>query len=130
MKFDFKESMKLFWKALGALGLPVLILGGIYGGIFTPTESAAVGIVYALILGFALKELKVKRFTEDPDQFPENIDNGQFHHRGGVPVLLGCIEIPDRNRDFQCIYQLRRWQPGTLSLRTSCSALNCRLFDG
>lgn len=60
MKFDFKESMKLFWKALGALGLPVLILGGIYDGIFTPTESAAVGIVYALILGFALKELKVK----------------------------------------------------------------------
>lgn len=60
MKFDFRESLKLFWKALGALGLPVLILGGIYGGIFTPTESAAVGIVYALILGFALKELKLK----------------------------------------------------------------------
>lgn len=60
MKFDLKESLRLFWKALGALGLPVLILGGIYGGIFTPTESAAVGIVYALILGFALKELKAK----------------------------------------------------------------------
>lgn len=60
MRFDLKLSVKLFWKALGALGLPVLILGGIYGGIFTPTESAAVGIVYALILGFALKELKVK----------------------------------------------------------------------
>ena len=60
MKFDFKLSMKLFWKALGALGLPVLILGGIYGGIFTPTESAAVGIVYALVVGFALKELKLK----------------------------------------------------------------------
>ena len=60
MKFDFKHSLKMFWKALGALGLPVLILGGIYGGVFTPTESAAVGIVYALIVGFALKELKVK----------------------------------------------------------------------
>ncbi|KAF5072009.1 TRAP transporter large permease [Oscillibacter valericigenes] len=60
MKFDFKLSLKLFWKALGALGLPVLILGGIYGGIFTPTESAAVGIVYALVVGFALKELKLK----------------------------------------------------------------------
>lgn len=60
MRFDLGRSLKLFWKALGALGLPVLILGGIYGGIFTPTESAAVGIVYALILGFALKELKVK----------------------------------------------------------------------
>lgn len=60
MKFDLKLSLKLFWKALGALGLPVLILGGIYGGVFTPTESAAVGIVYALIVGFALRELKVK----------------------------------------------------------------------
>lgn len=60
MKFDLILSLKLLWKALGALGLPVLILGGIYGGIFTPTESAAIGIVYALILGFALGELKVK----------------------------------------------------------------------
>ena len=59
-KFDFKYSLKMSWKALGALGLPVLILGGIYGGIFTPTESAAIGIVYALIVGFALGELKVK----------------------------------------------------------------------
>ena len=58
-KFDFVLCMKLLWKALGALGLPVLILGGIYGGIFTPTEAAAVGIVYALIVGFALGELKV-----------------------------------------------------------------------
>ena len=60
MKFDFFLSLKLLWKALGALGLPVLILGGIYGGVFTPTESAAIGIVYALILGFALGELKLK----------------------------------------------------------------------
>ncbi len=59
-KFNFVYSMKMLWRALGALGLPVLILGGIYGGVFTPTESAAVGIVYALIVGFALKELKVK----------------------------------------------------------------------
>jgi len=59
-KFNFKYSMQMLWKALGALGLPILILGGIYGGIFTPTESAAVGIVYALIVGFALKELKLK----------------------------------------------------------------------
>ena len=60
VKFDLVYSLKMFWKALGALGLPVLILGGIYGGVFTPTESAAVGIVYALAVGFALGELKVK----------------------------------------------------------------------
>lgn len=60
MKFDLKYSLQMLWKALGALGLPILILGGIYGGVFTPTESAAVGIVYAVILGFALGELKLK----------------------------------------------------------------------
>lgn len=64
MKFDFRESLHLFWKALGALGLPVLILGGIYGGIFTPTESAAIGTVYALVLGLALKELKLRQLPE------------------------------------------------------------------
>ena len=64
MKFDFKESLRLFWEALGALGLPILILGGIYGGIFTPTESAAIGVVYALVLGFALGELKVSQLPK------------------------------------------------------------------
>lgn len=59
-KFELVYSLKCFWKALGALGLPVLILGGIYGGIFTPTEAAAVGIVYALIVGFWYRELKIK----------------------------------------------------------------------
>ena len=59
-KFDLKYSLKCLWRALGALGLPVLILGGIYGGIFTPTESAAVAIVYALLVGFYYGELKIK----------------------------------------------------------------------
>jgi len=47
-----------FW----ALLTPVIILGGIYGGIFTPTEAAAVASVYALIVGiFVYKELDMKR---------------------------------------------------------------------
>ncbi|MGX0879370.1 C4-dicarboxylate transporter DctM subunit [Roseovarius sp. MBR-154] len=38
-------------KALPALSLPIIILGGIYGGIFTPTEAAAVAVVAALVVG-------------------------------------------------------------------------------
>ncbi len=38
-------------KALPALSLPIIILGGIYGGVFTPTEAAAVAVVAALIVG-------------------------------------------------------------------------------
>lgn len=46
-----------FW----ALLMPVIILGGIYGGIFTPTEAAAVAVVYGFIVGFFIyRELKVK----------------------------------------------------------------------
>ena len=50
---SFKES---FW----ALLMPIIVLGGIYGGFFTPTEAAAVSIFYALIVGvFIYKELKL-----------------------------------------------------------------------
>ncbi|MBC7312776.1 MAG: TRAP transporter large permease subunit, partial [Rhizobium sp.] len=40
---------------------PVIILGGIYGGVFTPTEAAAVGVIYGLLVGtFVYRELKLK----------------------------------------------------------------------
>ncbi len=54
-----EEKLLLTWKALGALFMPVIILGGIYGGIFTPTEAAAVAVVYALILGLATRDQKL-----------------------------------------------------------------------
>ncbi len=53
----FKE----FVSAFPALLAPIIILGGILGGIFTPTESAAVAVLYAFLLGrFIYKELSFK----------------------------------------------------------------------
>ncbi|MEP6971873.1 MAG: TRAP transporter large permease, partial [Betaproteobacteria bacterium] len=43
--------VKATWQAGFALFMPVIILGGIYGGIFTPTEAAAVAVFYALVVG-------------------------------------------------------------------------------
>jgi C4-dicarboxylate transporter DctM subunit len=41
--------------------MPIIIIGGIYGGIFTPTEAAGVAVVYGLIVGiFIYREIKVK----------------------------------------------------------------------
>ena len=41
--------------------MPVIILGGIFGGIFTPTESAAVAVVYALLVSLLIyKDIKIK----------------------------------------------------------------------
>jgi len=45
---------KATWQAGWALLMPVIILGGIYGGIFTPTEAAAVAVFYALIVGVVI----------------------------------------------------------------------------
>ena len=48
------------WQASWALLMPVIILGGIYGGIFTPTEASAVAVFYALIVGMVIyREIKV-----------------------------------------------------------------------
>ena len=57
-KASGKERLAAFKDAFWGLLMPVIILGGIYAGIFTPTESAVVGIVYTLIVGvFVYKEL-------------------------------------------------------------------------
>ena len=46
-------------QAVWALAMPVVILGGIYGGVFTPTEASVVAVVYALVVGlFVYKEIK------------------------------------------------------------------------
>lgn len=51
-----------FKKALPGLLMPIIILGGIYGGVFTATEAAAVAIVYGLIVSvFIYKEIKIKQ---------------------------------------------------------------------
>ena len=58
---SFKLFLKAFWDAKWALLMPVIILGGIYSGIFSPTEAGVVSCVYGLIVGlFLYKELKWK----------------------------------------------------------------------
>jgi tripartite ATP-independent transporter DctM subunit len=50
-----------FRRAFLSLLMPVIILGGIYGGIFTPTEAAVVAVVYAMILGvFVYREIRLR----------------------------------------------------------------------
>ena len=55
------ELIKSFWKALPGLLLPIIIIGGILGGIFTPTEAAAVACAYALVVGLLVtRDLHLK----------------------------------------------------------------------
>lgn len=56
-----KEIIATFKEGIWALLMPIIILGGIFGGIFTPTESAAVAVAYALIISFFVyRDMKIK----------------------------------------------------------------------
>lgn len=58
-RYSATEIWQTIWDAKWALLVPVIILGGIYGGVFTPTEAAAVGVIYGFVVGvFVHKELK------------------------------------------------------------------------
>lgn len=59
------EILRNFANALSALLMPVIILGGIYGGIFTPTEASVVAVVYGLFVGtFIYREIKLGQLRE------------------------------------------------------------------
>lgn len=63
--FTKKAALDALWDAKWALINPVIILGGIYAGIFTPTEAAAVAAVYAFVCGaFLHRELTLAKFIK------------------------------------------------------------------
>jgi C4-dicarboxylate transporter DctM subunit len=62
---SLKEIGRLFLDTIWGLLSPVIVLGGIYSGLFTPTEAAAVAVVYSLIVGiFIYKELRLAELKE------------------------------------------------------------------
>ncbi len=56
--FSWNPFLKAAWDGKWSIGAPILILGGIYGGVFTPTEAAGVAVFYSLFVGtFIYREL-------------------------------------------------------------------------
>ncbi|MBI1201339.1 MAG: TRAP transporter large permease subunit [Rhodopseudomonas sp.] len=63
--FDGRAFLRATRRGLWALGAPVIILGGIYGGVFSPTEAAAVACIYAgLVTRFVFRELSAGDIVE------------------------------------------------------------------
>ncbi|WP_088105888.1 TRAP transporter large permease [Halalkalibacter urbisdiaboli] len=62
---SFMFILKSIWEAKWALIIPIIILGGIYGGVFTPTEAAVIAVVYGLLAGLVFyRELKLKELPK------------------------------------------------------------------
>lgn len=82
-KYSGSEKLKIVWEAKWAIIEPIIILGGIYGGFFTPTEAAAIAAVYALICGlFIYKELNIQNLYQ-------TIANA-CSTNGTTMIIIGC----------------------------------------
>ncbi|MDR2210604.1 MAG: TRAP transporter large permease [Spirochaetaceae bacterium] len=81
--YSWGQRARIVWEAKWALINPVIILGGIYGGFFTPTEAAAVAVVYAFICGvFIHRELNLKKLIA--------VIGSACSTTGTTLVILGC----------------------------------------
>ncbi|MPM53822.1 C4-dicarboxylate TRAP transporter large permease protein DctM [bioreactor metagenome] len=82
-KFSLKRVVVSFKESIWALLTPVTILGGIYSGIFTPTEAAAFSCLYAMIVGlFIYKELTFKALLKC-----------LFNSIKGTGIILGIVAV-------------------------------------
>lgn len=64
-RFNLKYAGSMFLKGIPALLIPVIVLGGIYGGVFTPTEAGAASVAYVFIVStFVFKELSKEQIID------------------------------------------------------------------
>ena len=85
-KATAKERWDAFKDAFWGFLMPIIILGGIYGGIFTPTEAAAVSVVYGLFVGMVIyREVKLK------DLFELCVDSAKT--TGGIMLIVACASL-------------------------------------
>lgn len=81
--YTAKEKLSAVWEAKWALISPIIILGGIYAGIFTPTEAAAVSCIYAFVCGmFIYRELNFKQLFD--------IIASASLTTGTILIIVGC----------------------------------------
>lgn len=95
-KHAFKEFLKATVNAFGVLLIPVVVLGGIYGGFVTTTEAAALACVMSLILGFLYKELNLKSLLHCLAQTVETSAMVMFimGAAAGFTWLLNATQLP------------------------------------
>ena len=94
-KLTAAELGKSFFNAIPALILPIIILGGIYSGIFTPTESAVVAVVYCFVVSvFIYREIDLKGVY---DSFYRSISvNGMTTFMVGLSMAFAAYLTMER----------------------------------
>ena len=96
LRFNFKRWLRAVWDGKFALMVPFIILGGIYTGVFTPTEAAAVAVVTTMVIGLVQGTLKL-------EDFPKMLESSAKVNGVIVPIIgfalplaqaLAALEVP------------------------------------
>jgi tripartite ATP-independent transporter DctM subunit len=96
VRFDFKRWLRTVWDGKFALMIPFIILGGIYSGVFTPTEAAAVAVVTTMLIGLLQGTLTL-------EDFPKMLESSAKVNGVIVPIIafalplaqaLAALEVP------------------------------------
>lgn len=94
--FSLRRWLEAVWDGKYALAIPGIILGGIYSGVFTPTEAAAVAVVVTMSIGFATGTL-------GPGDIPRMLESSARVNGVIVPIIavalplaqaLALVEVP------------------------------------
>ncbi|MCH8999179.1 MAG: TRAP transporter large permease [Proteobacteria bacterium] len=95
-RFSFKRWLATVWDGKFALLIPFIILGGIYSGVFTPTEAAAVAVVTTIVIGLLHGTLRLS-------DFPKMLESSARVNGVIVPIIafalplaqtLAALEVP------------------------------------
>lgn len=96
-RFDAAEVVRSFLAALPSLGLPVIIVGGILSGVFTPTESAGVAAVYVIALGVLNRKLTWRGFCRAVIE--TGVVSGTVMFIVGISAIFAWILIAENAGD-------------------------------
>jgi C4-dicarboxylate transporter DctM subunit len=96
-RFDAAEVVRSFLAALPSLGLPVIIVGGILSGVFTPTESAGVAAVYVIVLGIINRKLTWRGFCRAVIE--TGVVSGTVMFIVGISAIFAWILIAENAGD-------------------------------
>src|SRR3546814_3879195 len=85
-QFSFRRWLRTLWNGKWALLIPFIILGGIYSGIFTPTEAAAAAVVTTIAIGFFQGTLTLA-------DFPKMLESSAKVNGVIVPIIAFALPL-------------------------------------
>lgn len=121
---SWQERMQALRKSFWGLLLPILVVGGIYTGIFTPTEAAAVGTIYALVITFGV--YRTLTWRDLPPILLETVETTAmiFAIMIGATLfgfVLTVLQVPQALTLLVAHVEVSRWI-------SSCSSTSCFSF--